>query len=154
MDERDTLLKISIVEKMTDKETFEDLYKNEPFLCDLLLENFISFFDDTNFTKLERQITLLKFLKNNYPIEVVRRVLSQIKKSDFFEDYSKIIMEWNYEFSDYIKQNALSKYDGELLAMDKKTKQNYDYTQILNKRKLNIMDNITKLLIDNNDKEV
>ena len=154
MDERDTILKISIVEKMTDKETFEDLYNNEPFICDLLLENFISFFDDVNFTKLERQITLLKFLKNNYPIEVIRRVISQIKKSDFFEDYSKIIMEWNYEFSDYIKQNALSEYDGELLAMDMKTKEKYDYKQILNKRKLNIIDDITKLLIDNNNKEV
>lgn len=154
MDERDTILKISIVEKMTDKETFEDLYNNEPFLCDLLLENFISFFNDTNFTKLERQITLLKFLKNNYPIEVVRRVVSQIKKSDFFEDYSKIIMEWNYESSDYIKQSALSEYDGELLAMDIKTKEKYDYKQILNKRKLNIIDDITKLLIDNNNKEV
>ena len=154
MDERDTILKISIVEKMTDKETFEDLYNNEPFICDLLLENFISFFDDVNFTKLERQITLLKFLKNNYPIEVIRRVISQIKKSDFFEDYSKIIMEWNYEFSDYIKQNALSEYDGELLAMDMKTKEKYDYKQILNKHKLNIIDDITKLLIDNHNKEV
>ena len=154
MDERDTILKISIVEKMTDKETFEDLYNNEPFICDLLLENFISFFDDVNFTKLERQITLLKFLKNNYPIEVIRRVISQIKKSDFFEDYSKIIMEWNYEFSDYIKQNALSEYDGELLAMDMKTKEKYEYKQILNKHKLNIIDDITKLLIDNHNKEV
>ena len=80
--ERDELVKLSTVEAVLDKQTFEDVYYNQHFVCSLLLNNFKQFLSDETFDKLERQLALYKFLLNNYPLELSRDVVECVNNCD------------------------------------------------------------------------
>lgn len=144
--ERDELVKLSTVESILDKQAFEDIYYNQHFVCSLLMNNFKQFLSDENFDKLERQLALYKFLINNYPLELSRDVVEYVNQCDLAQDYQKIIMEWNYGCSDFIKQYAVFKYDASQLAFDKSTLNAYNYHQETMNKGADIITNIMKLL--------
>lgn len=126
MEKKDFYQKLGVIEKVLDKNMFESLYYSEPFVCKLILDKFKSCLDDEQFDSLERQLILLKFLKNNYPLELSRDVIEFACNSKFSQDYTRVIMEWNYDSSDYIKQYSLLEYDAAPMALDKETKRNID----------------------------
>lgn len=148
MHDNEFFKKISIIEKVTDKDSFEELYSCEPFVCKIMLDKFMSFLDDPDFDKAERQIILLKFLKNNYPLELSRDVVEYAQSSRYSNDYVRVIMEWNYECSDFIKQYSLFNYDSSQLAFDKKTKYFYDMNKHRKDKQIDIIADIAGMLIN------
>lgn len=139
--------KIGIVERVLDKNLFEDLYNSEPFVCKLVLDQFKSILSDPNFDKLERQLILMKFLKNNYPLELSRDVVEYSEKSPFSKDYIRVIMEWNYQCSDFIKQYVLEQYDAVGLGIDSQTRALNEFKKQKINRELDIISEITNSLI-------
>ena len=124
-------IRIQAVESITNKELIEELYYTEPFVCKLLIEGFKGFLEDDSFESYERQLVLLKFLKNNYPLELSREIITFAQNCNFSNDYSRIILEWNYFASDFIKQYTAAQYDSQQLAFDISTKQLFDHTKIM-----------------------
>lgn len=108
---RDILTKLSVVSRITNKEETEDLYTNEPFVFKLVLDKFKEFLVDPQFDTFERQIVLLKFLENNYPLEISREVVEFINASDLKDDYLGVILEWNYVSSEFNRQYNLAQLD-------------------------------------------
>ena len=151
----DFYAKVSVIEKVVDKSLFEDLYIHEPFVCKLILDKFKTYLEDPEFDKLERQLLLIKFLKNNYPLELSRDVVEYVQNCNYSEDYTRAIMEWNYECSDFIKQYNLRQYDASQLAFDKEMKSAFDFHLKQKNKELDIVTDITKSLLgmeDNNEK--
>lgn len=109
--DRETLVKLQVIEKILDKENFEELLTYEPFAASILLDNFKDFLQDIYFEKVERQLTLYKFLRSYYPIEVTTDILQYASTCELKDDYTRLIMEWNLVSSDYIRKYNLIKYD-------------------------------------------
>ena len=141
---------ISVIEKVVDKSLFEELYYYEPFVCKLILDKFKSYLEDPDFDTLERQLILFKFLKNNYPLELSREVVKHAQNCPYHEDYNRVIMEWNYSCSDYIKQASLLPYDCAELAFDKETKIAYDFHRQKMNKQIDLITDITNSLMNNN----
>ena len=151
--DKDSLVRLSIAERVVDKATIDELYAQEPFACHLIMQKFNEFLTDPSFDKLERQLILLKFLSNNPPLELARSVIEAVNKSEFASDYVKIIMEWNYTASEYIKQEAMKPFDAVQLAFDKQTKSTFDMILKQKNTALDIAADITKSLLDNSNEE-
>ena len=143
--------KIGVIERVLDKAVFEELYYSEPFVCKLILDQFKTYLSDPDFDKLERQLILVKFLKNNYPLELTRDVIEYSNNSRYADDYVRVIMEWNYASIDFIKQYCLSQYDASLLAFDADTKAEYDLRKKKLVTEIDIVSDITNSLIGNKD---
>lgn len=125
--ERNSATRLNTAFKILEQETFNNLCQNEPFVAQLMINKFKEFLDDDYFDDIERQIILLKFLECCYPLEIITDVLDFIQNDCALkEDYSKVILEWNLQYDDYIKSNILQKYDGEELTYTIEEKQRYD----------------------------
>lgn len=109
--DRETLVKLQVIEKILDKQSFEELIIHEPFAASILLDNFKDFLSDVYFEKVERQLTLYKFLRNYYPLEISSDIIDYASNCDLKDDYTRLIMEWNLVSSDYIRKYNLNKYD-------------------------------------------
>lgn len=147
--DRETAVKLNVVEKVTDKQCFEELYYSEPFAAKLLLETFKEFLDDDYFERIERQLVLFKFLKNYYPLELRTEIIDFVSQCYLRDDYIRIINEWNLQASEFIKQSHLFKYDAQDFTLNKE--------QLNNKNKLveevekPIIINLTDLLLEGLD---
>ena len=137
--ERSSATRLNTAFKILEQDTFYNICENEPFVAQLMLDKFKEFLNDDYFDDIERQIILLKFLQCCYPIEFITDVLDFIQKDCILkDDYNKVILEWNLEYNDYIKNSILQKYDGEELAYTIEEKQRYD----------NAMNNLNKIGIN------
>lgn len=148
MSKKDFYQKLDLIDKVLDKEMFETLYYNEPFVCSLVLDEFKSYFNDEDFEKLERQLILMKFLKNNYPLEVSRDVITYVQNTNNSKDYEKVLLEWNYECSDFIKQYNLLQYDSSQLAFDRQMKMFYDSQRKQQEKQIDVLKDLTNSLIE------
>ena len=122
--DRETLVKLQVIEKLLDKESFTELLTYEPFAASLLLDNFKDFIEDEYFEKVERQLTLYKFLRSYYPIEVTSDIINHASTCKLKDDYTRLIMEWNLVSSDYIRKYNLIKYDCSEFGMKRDTNNN------------------------------
>ena len=109
---RDSLIRLSITSQVIDKELFETIYKDEPLMATLMLEKFKQYLNDPYYTDIERQTILIKFLRNEYLLDIVSPVIEFLQECDLKDDYTKIIMEWTLRNSEVIKYQNLEKYDG------------------------------------------
>lgn len=146
--DRDEIAKLNTVEVVLDKVTLEEVYATQHFVCSLLIDNFKKFLDDDSFDKLERQLALHKFLQNNYPLELSRDVVSFVNNCSLRDDYDRIIMEWNYTSSEFMKQYSLYQYDAVPLAFDKKTMEMYKNQRKMQNKNGDMLINIVKLIAD------
>ena len=140
--------KVHIIESVTNKELMEELYVCEPFVCDILLQGYKEVLDDDTWDSYERKLSLLKFLKNNYPLEISREIVDFVSNCDLAEDYRRIILEWNYFASDYIKQYVAAQYDTQQLAFDLPTKQLYEQGQEVHKQQYELAKQIAQIILD------
>ena len=147
--DRDMFVELSTVEQIINKDFFEELYATEPFACHAMLGIFKEFLLDTRFKPVERQLVLLRFLKNNYPLELSRDIIDAISGTYVEKDYTRIILEWNYHSSEFIKQNIVRGFDTPQLAFSRKEKALYDKHITINNKKIEVIQKVTNTLLDN-----
>lgn len=112
MDEREKLIELVTSQQVTNAEFFNALRNSTPLLAELMMDKFKAFLDDSYFTDIERQTTLMKFFEEQTDIDTVKEILTFLENCGCKEDYTKIIMEWTYHNSDEIVKQNLAKVDG------------------------------------------
>lgn len=119
MSKRDSIIRLSITSQVINTSLFNNIRVNEPLVASLMLDKFKEFLDDLYFTDIERQIILIKFLRNEKDIDTIRNILNFVKNCELKKDYEVIIMEWNLNKSDFIRYCNLEPLDGFALSYSK-----------------------------------
>ena len=138
MSKRDSIIRLSISSQVINTTLFNNIRVSEPLVASLMLNKFKEFLNDTYFTNIERQIILIKFLRNEKDIDTIRDILNFIKTCDLKTDYEIIVMEWNLNKSDFIRYCNLEPLDGFALS----------YTKEENDRALNARQEFKQHILD------
>lgn len=109
-----------ILTKIIDKNFFVNLYEEDSFMASLMLETLKRFLSDSSYTDIERQLYLQTFLTNDYPLEICRDIVSYAKTCPLADDYTRVILEWFYRDSEYIKWVALQGLGAGPMSFSKK----------------------------------
>lgn len=121
MEERYSIIRARVAcEIVNNKELIEDLLIKEPLLAKIMFDKFKEYLNDDFFLDIERQTLLMQFLEHYDNLEIIRDILKFTQDCELAEDYTRIIFEWNYRASDFIRKSNLRKYDGFKLSQTKK----------------------------------
>lgn len=120
LNEREAYIRLLNASQIIDKEFFEATYSVQPVAAHLMLRKFKSFLDDATFVDLERQLALIKFLDCEYPFEVTEEIIDFVTNCNLSADYTKIILDWNYQHSEVVKELKLADYDAAEFTLSKK----------------------------------
>ena len=119
MDEREQAIELITATQVATADLYYAVMEENPMLAKLMMDKMKSFLSNEEVTPMERQTVLMRFLEEHTNMDVIHEVLSSIDNSPLKEDYSAIIMEWNYHNTDVIKGYYLAKYDGSVLSLNK-----------------------------------
>lgn len=120
MDDREQAIELITATQVAMADLYYSVMEENPMLAKLMMDKMKSFLSNPEITAMERQTVLMRFLEEHTNMEVIHEVLDYIKDCDLKEDYTAIIMEWNFHKTEDIKKYYLAKYDGSLLSLDKK----------------------------------
>lgn len=140
MNKRDSIIRLSIASQVVNTELFKNIRASEPLVASLMLNKFKEFLDDVYFSDIERQIILVKFLRNETDIDTIRNILNHINNCALNKDYEVIAMEWNLKNSDFIRYCNLEPLDG--LALSYTKEQNKEMIDTRKEFKQHILDTI------------
>lgn len=120
MDDREQAIELVTATQVAMADLYYAVMEENPMLAKLMMDKMKSFLSNNEVTAMERQTVLMRFLEEHTNMDVIHEVLNTIENSPLKEDYSAIVMEWNYHNTEDIKKYYLAKYDGSLLSLNKK----------------------------------
>ena len=121
MEDRYSIIRARVAcEIVNNKDLIEDLLIKEPLLAKIMFDKFKEYLNDDFFLDIERQTLFMQFLEHYDNLEIIRDVVKFVQDCNLSEDYTRIIFEWNYKASDFIRKSNLRRYDGFKLSQSKK----------------------------------
>lgn len=119
MNDREQAIELITATQVATADLYYAVMEENPMLAKLMMDKMKSFLSNEEITTMERQTVLMRFLEEHTNMDVIHEVLDSINNSSLKEDYSAIIMEWNFHNTESIKKYYLAKYDGSILSLDK-----------------------------------
>lgn len=118
-EDREQAVELIAATQVSMADFYYTVMEENPMLAKLMMDKMKSFLTSPKYAAMERQTILMRFLEEHTNMDVIHEVLDYIKDCELKDDYTAIIMEWNYHNTEYIKNYYLSKYDGNVLSLNK-----------------------------------